>query len=271
MSDTQVRDDGPRLSQGGDPMTSFAERVLDVLVDRNRRSSVSLRQNLVVALAEGMLHPDDNRIEGPLREFRRACISPAAMAEVYVPAAARLLGREWAEDGLCFADVTIASARLQALVRAIGTRWGGDMTHGPGGPSILMLVPEGEDHTLGAVVATGQLRRMGVSVCLRLGMDHRALSQLLRSRVFDAAMVSVGTNERLDGSRRLVDTLRALGPRGMPVIAGGGTVLDKDALRARSGADFVTCDLGEALAFCGFGAIHPVDGAALLAISEHRT
>lgn len=212
-----------------------------------------------MALAEGMVRQDDTRIEATMREFRRACISPVAMAEVYVPAAARLLGSEWVDDGMCFADVTIASARLQALVRAIGTRWGGDMTHVPGRRTILMLVPEREDHTLGAVVATGQLRRMGFAVCLRLGPDRHEIGALLRTRVFDAALLSVGTSERLESSKKLVDTLRAFGPKRMPVVAGGASISDAGDLKVGTGADFVTRDLAEALAFCGFDAT-PVIG-----------
>jgi NAD(P)-dependent dehydrogenase (short-subunit alcohol dehydrogenase family) len=85
------------------------------------------------------------------------------MADAYIPAAAQHLGSNWVSDRLCFAEVTIATARLQALVRAIGTRWGGDPAHLPGRRSVLMIVPDTEQHTLGAVVATGQMRRMGLS------------------------------------------------------------------------------------------------------------
>jgi methylmalonyl-CoA mutase cobalamin-binding subunit len=254
VSDTQVRDGMPRLSEEGDPIASFAGRVLDVLVDRSRRSSSTLRDDLVATLAEGMLHQDEQQLEAALRAFRRACISPSAMAETYVPAAARLLGSDWACDRMGFADVTIGTARLQALVRAIGTRWAGDSTLAPGFRTVLMIVPERHDHTLGAIVATGQLRRMGLSVCLRLGPGRRELIDLLRTRIFDAAMISVGHSERIDLVSAVVDTLRAYGPRGMPILAGGPVPLAAEELKRRTGADFVTSDLDLAVSYCGFTA-----------------
>lgn len=262
MSDTHVRDDRARLPDGGDPIAIFAARVLDVLVDRSRRTSSTLRPDLVLALADGMVTPDGDRVEETLAAFRRACISPEAMADTYIPAAARHLGLHWASDQLCFAEVTIATARLQALVRAIGTRWGGDPVHLPGRRSVLMIVPGAEHHTLGAVVATGQMRRMGLSVCLRLGPERSEVIDLLRSRVFDVAMLSIGHGERLEVSRKLVDTLRTFGPRGMPILAGGAVLAARTDVVARTGVDYVTHDLGEALTFCGCAPLVPVGAAA---------
>lgn len=251
MSDTHVRDDRARHPDGSDTISNFAARVLDVLVDRSRRTSSTLRSDLVLALAEGTVTQDEGRIEDTLAAFRRACISPAAMADAYVPAAARHLGADWACDQMSFAEVTIATARLQALVRAIGTRWGGDPAHVPGRKSVLLIVPDTEHHTLGAVVFAGQMRRMGLSVCLRLGPTRAEVIDLLRSRVFDAAMLSIGHGERLDVSRKLVDTLRSFGPRNLPIVAGGAVTGSGTDVVAMAGVDFVTQDLGTALAFCG--------------------
>ena len=255
MSDTLVRDRRPRLDAGGDTIATFAARVLDVLVDRNRRTSSTLRVDLVSALADGMVAQDAAAIERTLGSFRRACISPVAMVELYVPAAARNLGVRWASDRMGFADVTIATARLQALVRAIGTRWGGDPVHVPGRRSVLMLVPQAEDHVLGAVVATEQLRRMGLSVCLRLGPGRAELIELLRRRSFDAVMVSCGHDtDRVDMISRLVDTVRAHAARDLPIV-GGGAVAEAGGgrdLAARSGFDFVSSDLKDTVARLGF-------------------
>lgn len=251
MRDTHVMDDPARHRDASDPIADFAARVLDQLVERSRRSMTTLRRDLVVALADGMLAPDGARADETMSAFRRACISPAAMAETYVPAAARHLGCGWSTDRLSFAEVAIATARLQALVRAIGTRWGGDAVHVPGRPSVLMIVPGGEQHSLGAVVAAGQMRRLGVSVCLRLGPDRAEVIELLRARLFDVAMLSIGSAERLEPARRVADTLRRFGPPGLPIVAGGAMMAGDEDVMARIGVDCVTQDIAEALALCG--------------------
>lgn len=251
MNDARAGVDMTSLLGGHDPIATFAGRVLDVLVDRSRRAGTTMRRDLVIALADGMVTQDEARIQEALRGFRRACISPSAMADNYVPEAARLLGLSWAQDRMEFSEVTIATARLQALVRAIGTRWDAAGVAGLGRPSILMVVPQGQDHTLGAVVATGRLRRMGYSVCLRLGPTRREVAQILRDRVFDAAMLSIGHGERLDVSRDLVGTIRAASPRAMPILAGGAAEIGKRDLADWTGVDLVTSDLDEALLHCG--------------------
>jgi hypothetical protein len=110
---------------------------------------------------------------------------------------------------------------------------------------------------LGAIVATGQLRRMGMSVCLRLGPDRPEVIELLRTRIFDLAMVSIGSESRLDPARRLVDTLRSFGPKGIPVLAGGAALGQGGSVRALTGVDFATQDIGKALAFCGGTRLSP--------------
>jgi methanogenic corrinoid protein MtbC1 len=254
MRDTHASKDVAWRSDGGGAIASFAVRVLDGLVERSRVTSARLRPDLVHALIQSMVTTDQAHAEAALAAFRRACISPVAMAERYIPAAARHLGSGWATDHLSFAEVSIATARLQALVRAIGIRWGGTATQPQDHRCVLMIVPAGEQHTLGAVVATAQLRRMGMSVCLRLGPDRAEVSELLRTRAFDIAMLSIGHDKRLDSVARLVETLRVFGPRGLPLAAGGAVVADGADVVARTGVDFMAQDLAQALALCGCGA-----------------
>lgn len=251
MADTQMMERPDRALGGADTIQGFAARVLDVLVSRSRRTTAALRDDLVIALAEGVVTQDEALIDRTLAEFRRGCISPSAMADLYVPAAARMLGTQWSCDTMSFAEVTIATARLQAMVRAICTRWGTDFPTTAGRKSVLMVVPQGEDHTLGAVVATGQMRRMGLSVCLRLRPAPGEVAELLRTRNFDAAMISMAQVDRFEGCRKLVGVMRKHGTPGLPVVVGGAIVQSGKDMLALTGADLVSGDAAEALGFCG--------------------
>ncbi len=255
MADTRMMDRPDFALEGSDAIQSFAARVLNVLVARSRRTSMPLRDDLVVALSEGVVTQDQALIDRTLAEFRRGCISPVAMADLYIPAAARMLGTQWACDGMSFAEVTIATARLQAMVRAICTRWGNEFSTVSGRRSVLMVVPQGEDHTLGAVVATGQMRRQGISVCLRLRPSAGEVAELMRTRNFDAAMISMANVERLEACARLVGSMRKFGAPSLPVIVGGaitlaGSLSGRD-IEAQTGASLATADAAEALEFCG--------------------
>lgn len=95
------------------------------------------------------------------------------------------------------------------------------------------------------------MRRLGLSVCLRLAPGRQEVIDLLRNRSFDAAFLSIGHPERLDQPRRLVETIRTHGPRRLPVLAGGPILLQAAEIEARTGVDRFTCDLGAALADAG--------------------
>jgi uncharacterized protein YjeT (DUF2065 family) len=91
------------------------------------------------------------------------------------------------------------------------------------------------------------------------------VAELLRSRSFDAAMFSVAGSGKLDASRRLVEALRAFGPAGLPVVAGGALVgAGVDVARA-TGADFATEEPGEALRLCGLTRVAPGVGSEVAA------
>jgi methylmalonyl-CoA mutase cobalamin-binding subunit len=258
MADTQMMERRDAAAEGADTIQSFAARVMDVLVSRSRRTTAPLRDDLVAALAEGLVTQDAALLDRTLAEFRRGCISPTAMADLYIPAAARLLGAQWACDTMTFAEVTIATARLQAMVRAICTRWGTDFPTSAGRRSVLMVVPQGEDHTLGAVVATGQMRRMGLSVCLRLRPSPGEVAELMRSRNFDAAMISLSQAERLDGCRKLVGMMRKFGAPSLPVVIGGAVMQSGKDIATLTGACHAFADPAEALVRCG---LTPAPGA----------
>jgi methylmalonyl-CoA mutase cobalamin-binding subunit len=241
-------------SGDADGIQGFAARVLEGLVARSRATAMAFRPDLVDALAQGMVTQDEALIERALTAFRRACITREAMADVYVPAAARQLGCHWETDAMGFAEVSIASARLQALARAIGAQRDGEPAAGPAAVSLLLVVPQGEDHTLGAVVAAGQLRRLGLSVCLRLCPAAGEVAELVRTRSFDAVFLSLSCPEGIEPVRRLVASVRKLAGADLPLVVGGAIVLRHDRLVAATGADHATGDTLEALRFCGLSA-----------------
>jgi hypothetical protein len=107
------------------------------------------------------------------------------------------------------------------------------------------------------------MRRMGVSVCLRIMPGTNLLRDLLANRNFDAVMLSVSASENLDLASKVVKLVRqgtqAGRMRAPPVIVGGALVAAGADVGARIEADLATCDLEEALRFSGLD----VDGLGL--------
>jgi methylmalonyl-CoA mutase cobalamin-binding subunit len=138
--------------------------------------------------------------------------------------------------------VSIGVARMQAMVRRIGRDWTSNAAAEAASSTVLLVIPEGEQHSFGGVLLAGQLRRQGISVRLEMGTSTRALRHIARDRSFDCAMISVACEEKLDHCRAVVDALRQ-GSGGRLWVAVGGALLDRRLdIKGRTGADVVTRD-----------------------------
>lgn len=238
-------------TDGGAGVSQFAAEVVARLVKREGDAVPEIRETLVVSLMRAVSSSDPLSFELLRPELRRARVSPAVLADCYIPEVARRLGREWCADCITFADVTMGTARLQSILREIGQGWFADAGGQSDGPTLLVVIPAGEHHTLGAMVLAGRLRRSGVSVALRIGETAQELATFLQGRHFDGALVSVASYDRLETCRKLVKTLKDA-TNGALRIALGGAVLDEGGETVIcAGADVVTNDIETALAALG--------------------
>lgn len=235
------RADGP---MGG--MSQFAAEVVARLVARDAADG-DPNEVLVARLMSAVAGADAAAIDAFRPELRRARISPVLLAEVYIPEVARRLGAAWESDGLSFAQVTVGVSRLQAMLREIGAAWGADSTAATDGPTLLFILPSGEQHTLGAMVLAGRLRRDGMSVCMQIAPNPAELGRLAALRRFDGALISIACQDRLEVCQELVTTLKQA-TRGKLKIAVGGCLLDKGGdILELTGADVATNDIAHAL------------------------
>ena len=213
----------------------------DVATDRVTDEAIvaSIARALLVSYPVGM---------GALRQdLRRARISDTDLVDIYFPEVARFLGCAWADDQAAFTDVSIAVARMQAMLRDLGRAWTSNTTAEPCSATVLVVLPRGEQHSLGVMLMAGQLRRQGVSVRLEIGPSEEDLRRLAQERYFDCAMVSVACDDHVAGCRRAVDALRQGSDGRLWIAVGGSLVQTLIDLRARTGADIVTSDPLQAL------------------------
>lgn len=232
-------------------VTVFASRVISLLVDRTTRASTELREPLVAGLMAASLSGTRDAFAALLGELRRARISLPALADIYIPEAARRMGDFWLQDQMSWMDVSIGVGRLQSLLREIGAAWAADQSSDMGQSAILLIVPDHEQHTLGPMVAMGQLRRYGVSVCLRFAPSFAELRSLVADRHFDGILVSVSTTEKLAAVGKTIHFLKSVMSTSIPIIVGGAVMSKVEDPAACTGADFSSNDIGAALEAIG--------------------
>ncbi len=233
---------GGQMDRDGGDLSMLARTIVARLTGRDGRMSRPVDQAIVASLARAVISADHATFEALRSDLRRARISDIELVDSYFPAVARHLGCGWVDDRTSFAEVPLGVARLQAILRQIGREGASNAAATPGSATVLMILPEAEQHSFGAMLLTSQLRRQGISVQLHIGARPEALQTLVRGHHFDCAMISVGCEHRLELCRKVVKALKD-GSGGRLWVAVGGAVLERPVdVLGLTGADVATTD-----------------------------
>ncbi|MEM1361710.1 MAG: cobalamin-dependent protein [Pseudomonadota bacterium] len=216
------------------------------------------RHQWIERLVESLVSEAEAPYKNVIDELTATGITSQELVQSVVPEASRLLGEYWVCDKLSFVDVTLAAGRLQRLVReedhASGsTNWLARTT--PLGQSILMVIPQFEDHSLGAFVAADGFRRHGIWVHMAIGLDANELISTIRSHHLAMIGMSLSMREHIYKTVALIDTLRASELRLPPIVVGGRLVGMVPQLEVQLGADFTATSPREAIEKCGLSSV----------------
>lgn len=182
-------------------------------------------------------------------EITSSGVSLDDLIDLYIPAVARKLGDEWCKDRVTFTSTTVGVARLQWLIRSLERT--------PPYPEIdlnvsdvLVLVPSGEQHTLGAVLLCSQLRRRGFHVELMLDATPGSLELSKHKANTKAALISASAVSQMRALQALVTSSRHVMAKGASVVIGGTITGTNPDFKELSGADYVTNDVEAAVRLC---------------------
>jgi MerR family transcriptional regulator, light-induced transcriptional regulator len=219
---------------------SLAARAIDLMVSR-RHGEARPTERWIVVLRDAVVGSDPGAHREVAAQMLSAGVPAAEICDLYVPAVARCLGDEWSDDTMSFAEVSIGASRLQALLRDVAL----DPWQDPADDrsQIALMVLADENHTLGAMVLTGQLRRQGASVRLVLDRSQIEMSRLARGGDFDAVLVSVALADDVSAVKRMITMLRELTGSGTLFVVGGGILeIGPERVCENTGADHATSD-----------------------------
>lgn len=202
-----------------------------------------------------------------MAQMRRNGIAPEDIIDHVIPAIATVLGHRWTDDRVSFVEVTIGTARLQEIVRALVAQEVSCETNGvrdvntsadPGRvhtPRVLLVIPRPEHHTLGAFVAADQFRRFGYTVDIAIDQHPKQIAATLRDRRYSMIGISVAGRRTLASSRELVDIIRATVTRVTPIVLGGSLLETDQDLKKATGVDHVARTVRDALELCGLNIV----------------
>ncbi|MFL4472216.1 B12-binding domain-containing protein [Tateyamaria armeniaca] len=238
------------FTEGGNGIEPLAGQVISMLCERQTVTAAGARQIALDYLGRAILNNtgfDAARILDELRGFR---LTPDAIVDLYIPQAAIQLGDQWMCSDITFADVTIGALRLQALLgeASNGLIWVGqspnDALHA------LIVVPEGEQHFLGASVLAAQLRRAGCDVSLAISETNEQITARALVDKPDMVLMSCARIDALASVTKTVKKIKAATDQA-PVFAIGGPLHgDVDGIKKKTGVDIVTSVATEVVGFC---------------------
>lgn len=233
---------------------ALAVRALKVLASAQATSGDMRREApmaQMLALTEAYIAPDERARHDVLARIMSNGVNSRDVIDAVVPAVARYMGELWASDKLSFAEVTIGAARLQETVRTMGARKTDLGTAGPEGPSVMLVVPRTEQHTLGVFVVAEQFRRHGVRVHMTLGNNQAEILRLVRMHRFAMIGVTASCRRTLASVKDLVKSIRTGVPRIIPIVVGGPVINLDLNITSLTGADHVASNAEDALRLCG--------------------
>ena len=185
--------------------------------------------------------PQDDNAERFIRDLRRSGNSVHTIYLSYIAAAARELGRQWDEDEISFAVVTMASGRLYRIIR--GLRHVLDRTgmDAPDDDRVLLALLPGDTHTLASEMAADIFRRAGWDIDLAVGEDHDAVVARAETTRYAAVIIVANDGRDLVQLTRMVIGLRIVAP--MTPVALAGKVLSVPDVADLCGVDAVIATL----------------------------
>ena len=231
-----------------------ARQVLSVLSSELRLIYPDMPPGSLVRYLDEMqaalTQPNPKTITKLLNDMRSAGIRDTDIADFYIPVVARRLGERWVADDMEFTQVTVGMANLQAMLRTLDSSWCMP-ERAPFGTLgvICIIVPKGVQHSLGASILAGQMRRAGYDVHLGAGIALEDISDFVSSPATVGVMLSASLWEPLDFLKAVVKKVRQGNPWA-PVLV-GGNILERDCdVSAMIGADHAMNDWQAALSFC---------------------
>lgn len=190
------------------------------------------------AFFERLLRDDEPGIVATIdRLHGRGLSMRSVFMDLLVPAARRM-GERWCDDTSDFVAVTVAVGHLQRMVQRYSEPFCAEgVAHGRG-HRILMAQPENETHSFGLSLVGEFFRRDGWDVVMARAGTGLEPVQCVRSEVFDAVGLSVGSQLNLPWLReRIVRIRRESCNPSIVVMVGGPLFADRPERALECGAD----------------------------------
>jgi methanogenic corrinoid protein MtbC1 len=136
----------------------------------------------------------------------------------FLAPAARQLGDMWESDHITFAQVTVGSGRIFAIMRSLRHMF--ETSARPDEPAVIFASVPGETHTLGVRMAADFFRNDGWNISLLVGLSHEDLLAEIAEISSRMVGLSFSGEHSLEALSQLIVALHICAPHLSIVICG---------------------------------------------------
>jgi len=236
------RPEGIRLcrAQQSPDTSALAASAVSVLSKRQSVTTAGARQFILDHMLRAVIGPVEFDVSGMLDELRGHRLSVDAIIDTYVPAVACILGELWMEDDVDFATVTVGTMRLQSLLSLASFEALDFIRPLENAPFMLVVMPLGEQHSLGAFVLCAQLRRLGARVDMSFCETEPDLVSRVLCDVPDMVLFSASSRQTLETVSQIVQSFTSVLPEKPMLSVGGSLGETAEVAKDITGVDLVT-------------------------------
>jgi methanogenic corrinoid protein MtbC1 len=144
-----------------------------------------------------------------------------------IPCIARRLGKQWEDDTLSFAEVSIGVNRLERVIHKLDYLFQVTQLERRGNQSILITVFPESQHSLGTLILSNYFIHSGWRVYRPENTSMKSISQEIESQSHDAIAISVSCDEQLQQLPNTISALRGKSKNPKIKVLIGGPLYNK--------------------------------------------
>lgn len=173
----------------------------------------------VAALARYAVRRDVRQAETLIEDLR---LQGANLDEIYLDllaGTAHHLGRQWEDDEITFADVSLGLCTLHQILYRLSPRFREGRARPDDAGRVLLAAAPGEKHFFGAMMIADFFARAGWHVWTEADSSPARLGDLVRQEGFDVVGLSLNCDRNIETTEALIVRIRSEGTS--DVIVGG--------------------------------------------------
>ena len=144
-----------------------------------------------------------------------------------IPTIARKLGKQWEDDSLSFAEVSIGVNKLERVIHKLDYLFQANQLDRQQNKAIFITVFPGSHHSLGSLIFANFLIFSGWQVHRPNQVNIDSIVYGVSSKMLQAVAISVATNEQLEQLPNLIDLVRQKSQNPKIIVLIGGPLYNK--------------------------------------------